>query len=147
MLSKIFMASTAVLLLGLVATGWMLTNAYEEVGIQKANVEVAKAAAVEAVANFDDMQEDYARQAKMLSVMTDQSKLINASYQEDLNELNSFRDRLGGAAIGRPELVRRAADRAVARRMRGIQCAADHQAAGCLDDAVQAEQTEGADTS
>ncbi len=141
------MASSAVLLLGLVTTGYLLSNAYEEVGIQKANVETAKSAMDEAVANFDTMQEDYARQAQILSVMTDQSKLINVSYQEDLNELNSFRDRLGGAALGRPELVRRAADRAVARRMRGIECAANDQAPGCSDDVVQTSTAESADSS
>lgn len=143
MFSKYLLMGIGLLVMTNLATGYMLKGAWQDVAVAEANVEVARNAVDEAVAN--KQQSDRLYQAELIKAaeLSGEFNDIQEAKDEADRKLEAFRGRLEATAIGRPTLIGRLATRATAGRMRAIYCASTPGADICAPPDLSPPETAG----
>ena len=107
------MGIVIVLLLGALGiAAWQLKVAWQDVATLEANVAVAEAAVKEQREVLAEVQSLYAEEQRKTFILQTENTQIVEDRDEAVEKLNKYRGRLGSAAIGRPGLVERKANRA-----------------------------------
>lgn len=112
MLIKIGAAVIVTLVLALSVTGFLLKNAYEDIGTLKSSVATAEAAVKEQRAVMVEIKAKYEAEQRLAAKMGEESRQAAQDRDRAVADLNAFRGKLARAAEGRPSLVGRLATRA-----------------------------------
>ena len=117
MFMKIGLVIIAGLALACMGLGFLLKASYKANGILEANVAVAEQALVEERETLAAVQAHAKQQAREIEALAADEAEAATQKDKAIAELNSFRNKLGRAATGRPSLVGRLATRATAKVM------------------------------
>ena len=112
MFMKIGLVIIAGLALACMGLGFLLKASYKANGILEANVAVAEQALVEERETLAAVQAHAEQQAREIAALAADEAEAATQKDKAIAELNSFRNKLGRAATGRPSLVGRLATRA-----------------------------------
>ena len=114
---KIAGVAILMLVIALGITGKLLTRAYEDIGVLKANVAVAEAATEEQRQALLLVEIQFREERQRVTTLQEEHNATLIERDTAVQDLNNFRSKISRAAEGRPVRVGRLATRATARVM------------------------------
>ena len=136
MMIKIAGMAILMLVIALGITGKLLTRAYEDIGVLKANVAVAEGATEEQRQALLQVEAQFREERQRVTTLQEENNATLIEKDTAVQDLSNFRAKISRAAEGRPALIGRLATKATARIMRDF-----HIASGGSDGVAEGTPT------